>query len=145
MRITIKTKNMELTDSISYYIEKKVQPLAKFLEKIAPNEDDLNPIEERKERIEAFIDVGKESSKGLFFAKAQINVPGKNLLIAKVTSGKLDEAIDSMKDELQRLAVAYKEKPFAVKKRNVKEAKKDIKLTEEARLNKGSRLRQEGL
>lgn len=138
---------MELTDSISDYIEKKIQPLGKFLEKIIPDEEDLanNPIEERKERVEAFIDVGKESTKGLYFAKAQINIPGKNLLITKVTSSKLDEAIDAIKDELQRLIVSYKEKSFAVKKRNVKEAKKDIKLAEEARLNRGSRQRQEGL
>jgi len=146
MKITITSKKIELTDAIKEYVEKKILSLEKFLSRFFKYSD--NPIEQRKERVEIFVEIGRESGGtkiSSFYSKAQIDISGKKVLIVKSQSGKLNEAIDQMKDELQRNIIDYKDKPASLKERNVKKIKKDLNLSKDARLNRKGRLREEGL
>ena len=103
MNTIIKSPNIEVTEAIKLYIEKKMnsleRPLTSFL-----NEEDVqeNPIESRKDRIEVIWEIGTESTgskKGLFFCKVIISIPGKNNdIIARAISGDLYSAIDEVKD-----------------------------------------------
>jgi len=147
MKIIITSKNIKLTEAIKEYVEKKVLSLEKFLTRFLVD-DDSNPIEQRKGRVDIFVEVGRESGGtkiGTFYSKAQVDIPGKSVLIAKSESGKLNEAIDQMKDDLQRIIVDYKDKPSALRERNVKRVKKDLNLSADARFNRKGRLREEGL
>lgn len=74
MKINIKSPNITVTDAIRNYIENKTKtferPIISFLAET--EEIERYPIEERKRRVEAFWEVGSESSgikKGLFFCK----------------------------------------------------------------------------
>jgi ribosomal subunit interface protein len=98
MRITeIKGTNMELTEAIKQYLDKRLGSLANICEKYSP--------------CDVAIEVGKTSQhhqKGnVFFAEFNLTIPGETL---RATSTKEDlyEAIDDAKDELKRQLVDRK-------------------------------------
>jgi ribosomal subunit interface protein len=148
MRIITKATNISLNDSISEYIEKKIGPLEKFITDFLPNKKDLeNPIEDRKGRVEFFIDVGKESAgsnKGLFFAKAKIIIPGEKIIIATARSNDLREAINILKDELYPQLITVKERIVSITERKVRKVKRESNLDEAARFYRKGRIRDEG-
>ncbi len=132
MKMTIKSPNIDVSEAIETYINMKTgtieRPIAKFM---ADKEDiEKNPIEERKRRIEAFWEVGTQSSgikKGLFYCKVQISMPGKSRHIkAEVTSSDLYEAIDEVKDIVISQIVETKDKPTDIKRRSVRKVKRDL-------------------
>lgn len=97
MNIIIKATNIELTSNIKEYIEKKINSLDKYFNNI----------------IEARVEIGansKRCQKGeIFFAEANIKVPGKLLRVVK-TEKKLFKAIDKTKDHLRVILHRHKEK-----------------------------------
>jgi putative sigma-54 modulation protein len=100
MRITeIKGTNMELTEAIKQYVDKKLGSLDKLTEKYSP--------------CDAAVEVGKTSQhhqKGeVFYAEFNLNIPGTNLR-ATSTKDDLYAAIDDAKDELKRQLVDRKER-----------------------------------
>ena len=149
MKITIKATNINLNASVSEYVNKKIEPLHKFVSDFLPQEKDLeNPIESRKGRAEFFIDVGKESAgsnKGLFFSKARVVLPGEKTIIAKSRSNNLREAIDILKDELYHQLMTVKERMSSITERKTRKMKKDFNLDESARFYRKGRIREEGL
>ena len=149
MRIIIKATNITLNDSISDYVNKKIGPLEKFIRDSLPKGKDLeNPIENRKGRVEFFIDVGKESAgsnKGLFFSKARVVIPGEKTIMASSRSGDLREAIDVLKDELYPQLMTVKERMTSITERKVRKAKRESNLDEGARFYRKGRIREEGL
>ncbi len=111
-------------------------------------EDVENPVEERKGRVGFFVDVGKESAgsnKGLFFSKARIVIPGEKTVVAESRSNDLRKAIDDLKDELYVQLASVKKRTVSITERKVREAKKDIKLSESARFYRKGRIKDEGL
>lgn len=123
MKIIIKTKNLELTDFLDQYINKKIGTLEKFLK----NFKDLN------NNIfipEIFVEIEKETRhhrKGdLFVAKTQIILPNKSL-IAKAKGDDLLLAIVKVKDELQEEIKKYKSKKIDLKIKNKRIAKEILK------------------
>ncbi|MFZ2681989.1 MAG: ribosome-associated translation inhibitor RaiA [Patescibacteria group bacterium] len=98
MRITeIKGTNMELTEAIKAYVEKRLSSLDKLTEKYSP--------------CDAAVEVGKTSQhhqKGeVFFAEFNLTIPGETLR-ATSTQEDLYAAIDVAKDELRRQIVDRK-------------------------------------
>jgi len=88
MKIIIEAKNLELTQGLKDFIENKFQSLEKHL--IAD--------------AEVFVEIEKETMhhhKGkIFFAKAQVELPGK-MLIARSEQDDMYKAIIGAKDELK--------------------------------------------
>lgn len=105
MRITIKAKNLELTEELQNFIEEKIGSLKKFI-KILKGETG-----ECKTLAEAFVEVEKETmhhKKGkIFKAEAQINLPGK-ILMAQARAEDLSSAVVKLKDALQQEIKKYK-------------------------------------
>ena len=105
MRITIKAKNLELTEELQNFIEEKIGSLKKFV-KILKEERG-----EGKTLAEAFVEVEKETrhhKKGkIFKAEAQISLPGK-ILMAQARGEDLYSAVVKLKDELQQEIKKYK-------------------------------------
>ena len=119
MKIIIKTKNLELTESLSEYIEKKLFSLKKFL-------DILKKDEQRKTLSEVFVDIEKETKhhrKGdIFLAEALINLPGKKI-IAKAKQDDLYKSINEIKTELAKEIKKYKLKMTEIKRREQRKVK----------------------
>ena len=119
MKIIIKTKNLELTESLSKYIEKKLFSLKKFL-------DIFKKDEQRKTLSEVFVDIEKETKhhrKGdIFLAEALINLPGKKI-IAKAKQDDLYKSINEIKTELAEEIKKYKLKMTEIKRREQRKVK----------------------
>lgn len=97
--IEIKGTNMELTEAIRDYAEKRLAALAPMCEKYSP--------------CDVAVDVGKTSNhhnKGeVFYAEFNLTIPGA-LLRATVTRDDLYAAIDECRDDLRRQLVDRKER-----------------------------------
>lgn len=104
MKITIKGTNIKLSDSIYDYIEKKLNPLEKF----APT-------------MECWVEVERmrkgDRSGDVFRAEAQIKLPRASGVRAESKNSDLLQAIDTVKDELQRQLKRYKEKQITQRRR----------------------------
>ena len=100
MRITIKATNLDLTPTIKKAIEEKIGTLDRFI-------PDINM------PLDSFVEVALETrhhQKGnIYYAEASIKVPGK-VLRSEAREKNIYKAINTVKDELQRLLKKYKEK-----------------------------------
>ncbi len=125
MRITIEAAGTELTPALKTFIESKLRTLGKLIEKLEGNSE-----------AEIVIDVSrttKHHHKGLVF-KAVGNLKlGKTLLRAEANGEGVRVAVDVLKDELKREIVGFKEKFSVLSKRGARSAKKDIRLSKDAR------------
>ncbi len=114
MNIIIKTKNLQLNDSLEKFIHEKIGKLEKFLH--ADNQ-------------EVFVEIEKESQhhkKGeVFCAEAIITLPGKKI-IAKATSDDLGKAVTEVKEELEIEIKKYKLKKIELSRREAKKSRKEI-------------------
>ncbi|MBI1888575.1 MAG: ribosome-associated translation inhibitor RaiA [Candidatus Spechtbacteria bacterium] len=99
MKLTIKGTNIKLTDSIREYIDKKIGGLEKFA---------------RAPSTECWVEVERTTyhhqSGDIFRAEAQIRLPGASSIRAEASEWDLHQAIDKVKDELQRQLKRYKRK-----------------------------------
>lgn len=88
MQINITGKNIDLTDAIKDYVDKKINSLEKFYDKI----------------VRGQVVVGKENQhhiKGnVFFCEVKLEVPGKDLFVTK-NEADLYKAIDKVRDHLE--------------------------------------------
>lgn len=109
MKITIKTKNFEITEGLQNFIDKKIGSLKKFIDIF--REDVQSPKGLGKALVEVLVELEKETNhhkKGeIFSTKVQINLPGKNL-IASSNSEDLFKAIGEVRDELEKEIEKYK-------------------------------------
>lgn len=100
MRITeIKGTNMELTEAIKQYVDRRLSALVDICAKYSP--------------CDVAVEVGKTSQhhqKGdVFYAELNMSIPG-GMLRATSTKDDLYAAIDDAKDELKRQLVDRKER-----------------------------------
>ncbi len=113
MNITIKVKNIELTDAIKKYAEKKALSLQKF-------------IHEKTENILAELELGKVShhhkSGNIFRAEAHISFTGKEIYVV-AEKDDLYASIDEMRDKAERECVVLKEKKKTTGKRKSAQGK----------------------
>ncbi len=100
MKVTIKATNLELTPAIKKAIEEKIATLDKF-------------ISHTDTSVEVFFEVAIETrhrKKGkIYYAEADIKVSGK-IIRSEAREENIYKAINTVKDELQRLLKKRKEK-----------------------------------
>ena len=99
MQIRIKATNLELTDAIRDYFQKKMDMVEKYLGDIKATNCDVE-IEKA---------VGGQHKGQIFRAEVNLAVPGKLLRVEK-TESDLYKAIDKVKDHLELVIKKYKEK-----------------------------------
>lgn len=114
MWISIKTKNLTLSDSLEAYVKEKFSPLEKFVSVL--------------NAAELFVELEKETKhhrKGeVFVAEALVHLPGKDLVsIAK--SDDLFKAIVEAKDELKLEIEKYKNKKIDKTRRGQRKAQQE--------------------
>ena len=112
MNIIIKTKNLELTDSLRAYNNKRIDGLKKFID---VSEDSL--------------EIQKETNhhrKGdIFKAEAAIAVPGK-MLVAQAQGDDLGKAVTKVRDELKQEIKKYKVKKIELPRRAAKKSRDQV-------------------
>lgn len=100
MKVTIKATNLDLTPEIKKAIEEKIATLDKFISHIGTS-------------VEAFVEVSiltRHHKKGkIYYAEVNIKVPGK-IIRSEAKEDNIYQAINTVKDELQRSLKKYKEK-----------------------------------
>lgn len=119
MKIIIKTKNLELTEDLRDFIEKKIIGLKKFV-------DVLKKEENKNTLAEVFVEVEKETShhnKGqIFRSEARILLPGKKIM-AQAAGDDLLLTIAEIKDKLQQEIKKYKFKSIDKNRRQQRKTK----------------------
>lgn len=124
MKITTKTKNVDLTDELKHFIETRIGGLKKFINVLK----DESP-EKGKTLAEVLVEVEKETEhhkKGkIFLVKARITLPGKSL-IAQYKADDLLKAVRGVKDELKMEIEKYKFKNIDKHRREQRKAKREI-------------------
>jgi ribosomal subunit interface protein len=124
MKINIRTKNIELNDTLRTFIEEKIGSLKRFIPKV-----DI-PSEKGRAVIEVNFEVErttKHHHKGnIFRAEANFFLGGKDLR-AEATSNDLKKAIVIVKDELQRSLSGHKNKNKDLFRKKLRELKNKLR------------------
>ncbi len=114
MKFSVKTTNLELTPDISSHIERTINSLDKF-------------IEITDSVIQAWVEVGKISehhkSGKIYRAEFQIRLSGK-LIHSEAIAKTIFQAINEVRDEVQRELKQYKTKKMTEQKSGVRKLKK---------------------
>lgn len=107
MKINITAVRMDLTPSISDYVEKKILSL----DKMVPPEDTSALVH---------VEVGRETRHhqqgDIFYAKAQMHVAGADIM-GDERAETLYAAIDSLRDELVKQLTSYKDKQITMRRK----------------------------
>lgn len=144
MKIIIKTKNIKLTKNSQKYINDKINSLEKFSRIFQQNQKYFF----KKTGIVIRIEIGKETlhhKKGnIFFVKCQMKLLDK-ILRAEVVSKNLREAVNEVKNILQKELKQYKEKLTSKNLRKARILKKSFHLSSQARFWRKGRIREEGI
>lgn len=99
MQLVIKGKNLEISDALRHYVEKKTARLSRFL-------NDLMTI-----TVELAVEKTKNAEKRQI---AQITAnDGGTILRAEVRAADMFAAVDSVVDKLERQITAYKERLYS--------------------------------
>jgi len=143
MKITIKATKIELNPEIKKFIEEQINSLEKFAKGIFGEKYYDGFFGKGKPRAEARVEVkGKE--RGYYYVECNLNFP-KKLIRSESLKKDLKTAIYEMKDELQREIKEYKEKFFAKVKRGARKLKRELKISEAAKIKEGKRVLKEGI
>lgn len=116
MQVIIKTRNVELTDSLEGLINKRMAGLKRLVKNF-------------QESSELLVEVEKETKhhrKGdIFGAEAMINLPGTKL-VTRAHGENLSKVITEVKNELEREIRKYKTKIIELPRRKYRKVKKEI-------------------
>ena len=114
MNINIKTKNIELVDSLNEYVNKRLSGIEKFLK-------DSDTV--------VFVEIGKTTNhhKNGDVYKADIVIGGDKQFFASCETDDLYKAIDEAKEELNRKFTSHKDKKQTLFKRGASSVKKMMK------------------
>ncbi|MFC1663881.1 ribosome hibernation-promoting factor, HPF/YfiA family [Patescibacteria group bacterium] len=106
MKFSLKTTNLELTPDIYGHLEKTINSLDKFIE----NVDSV---------VQAWVEIGRISqhhrSGKIYRVEVQIRLPGKSVR-SEAVAKTIFQAINEVKDKLQRELKQYKGKNSRTKK-----------------------------
>ncbi len=134
MKITIRGTNIQLSDSIYKYIQKKIGGLDKFTQGIGEPLDKLGA--KGNPPYECWVEVERTTkhhqSGDIFRAEIQIRLPGVEGVRTESTQWDLYQAIDEAKDEMQRRLKKYKRKQGAKQKSEARKAKDMTRFSEAA-------------
>ena len=122
MQITIKGKNLEVTENLESFIQKKIGGLRKFLKAF---EGHSLPVAGERGLFDTFIEVKKETMhhrKGdIFRAEGKIYAPGTSIF-AKAHGEDVIKVIGELRDELENEIRRYKTKTVEFPRRQAKKA-----------------------
>lgn len=137
MRITIRQNNLEITPALNIYIETKLlKPLRRLLKSHPGRELPILDLE--------FGRATRHHHKGkIYHAEATLSLDGK-VLRAEVDEENIRAACDLLEEELKKEVLNYKNKIFALHKREARRVKKDLRLDPVARMYRQGRIRDEG-
>ncbi len=137
MRVTIRKKGLDLTDTLREYIERKiVQPVQKRLQGLDKTDSPILDIEVAR--------TTHHHHKGMVYSvSASLTLKDKPIR-AEAVDTDIHAACDALENELTREIVAYKGKALALLKRMARRAKKDLHFATAARLFRKGRIRNEG-
>jgi len=124
MRVIIKTKNIELTDSLEDLINKRFMGLSKLISVFHEEEALIN---KGKTLAEVFFEVEKitHHRKGdVFSAEAEVHLPGKKLM-AKSHGDDLKKVITEVRNELEGEIKKHKAKVIDLPRRKYRKAKQE--------------------
>lgn len=123
MHIIITVKNLEQSEMLNVFIEKKFEGLKKYIN-VLKREDEIG-----KTLAEVFVEVEKETKhhrKGeIFLVKTQVVLPGRSLM-AEATGEDLFSTIIKAKDELKGEIEKYKFKKIDKTRREQRKFKEKI-------------------
>ena len=143
MRVTIKATKIKLTPEIKEFVEKEINSLEKFAEKIFGEKYEEGFFGKFKSKVEARVEIkGKE--RGFYYAECNLIFP-KKIIRAEALKKDLKSAIYEIKSELEREIKEYKGKFFARMKRGARKLKRELKVAEGAKIKEGKRVLQEGI
>ena len=115
MKVIITSKNLELSNSLKTFTEKKFAVLKKLI-RVDEDGDEF-----KKDLIEIFVEVERETThhrKGdVLSVKAQMNVPGKKSLFVKAKGDNISSLVVKAKDLLKREIEKYKFKSVKKKRK----------------------------
>ncbi len=113
MIVTIKTKNLEQSEALNTFVEKKFETIQKF-------------VDDDKMLTEVFVEIEKETKhhkKGdIFLVKAQVILLGKSLM-AEANGDDLFVAVGKAKDELKNEIEKYKIKKIDKTRRQARKSR----------------------
>lgn len=136
MRITIRQKDVEITDALREYIARKiVQPAERLLKRAGPDDMPILDIEIAR--------TTRHHHKGTIYRASATLTLGKAILRAGAEDEDAHAACDAIEEELKREILTHKEKSRAMVKRGARKAKRESRYTEIARIPDGSRVREE--
>ena len=122
MRVTIRQKNLEITDALRVYIETKIIKTVRQL--LGSAADDL-PILDLE-----FMRTTEHHRKGkVYHAEANLSL-GKTRLRAEVDDEDMRSACDLLEEELRREITTFKNKRRTLAKRGGRKIKKEIQQGE---------------
>jgi ribosomal subunit interface protein len=139
MRIIIKETKIKLTPEIKEFIETQINSLEKFTKGFL--KENQSRLKKTKPKIEARVEI-KEKERGFYYVECNLNLLGK-VLRAESLQKNLKFAIYEVKDELQREIGKYKEKFVAKFKRGARKLKRELKISEAAKVKEGKRILKE--
>jgi ribosomal subunit interface protein len=143
MKITIKATKIELTPEIKKFLEDQINSLERFAKGIFGEKYYDGFFGKGKSKAEARVEIrGKE--RGFYYVECNLNFPQK-LIRAESLKKDLKSAIYEVKDELKREIKEYREKFFAKFKRGARKLKRELKVSEAAKIKEGKRVLREGI
>jgi ribosomal subunit interface protein len=143
MKITIKATKIKLTPEIKEFVEEQINSLEKFAKGIFGEKYYDGFFGKGKPKAEARVEIkGKE--RGFYYVECNLNFP-KRLIRAESLKKDLKSAIYEVKDELQREIKEYREKLFAKFKRGARKLKRELRVSEAAKIKEGKRVLREGI
>ena len=125
MQLIIKTKNLELTDSLEDLINQRFMGLNKFISILHGEELQIT---KGKTLAEVFFEIEKvmHHKKGdVYSAEAEIRLPGKKLM-ARSHGDDLKKVITEVRNELEREIKKHKSKTIDLPRRKYRKVKQDI-------------------
>ena len=126
MKIITSTKNLDLTEGLQNFVEKKISSIKKFIDILKEETP-----KKGKTLAEIFVEVEKETEhhkKGkIFLVKTQVVLPGKSLE-AWYRADDLFKAIVGAKNELKMEIEKYKFKKIDKNRRQQRKSKTELKI-----------------
>jgi ribosomal subunit interface protein len=143
MKITIKATKIKLTPEIKKFLEEQINSLEKFAKGTFGEKYYDGFFGKGKPKAEARVEIrGKE--RGFYYVECNLNFPNR-LIRAESLKKDLKSAIYEVKDELQREIKEYREKFFAKFKRGARKLKRELRVSEAAKIKEGKRVLREGI
>lgn len=130
MRVTLRSKNLEITPSLAEYIERKIlKPSRKFLQDEVRSGLPVLDLE--------FSRITKHHKKGkVYYAEANLSL-GKKVFRAEVYGYDIREVCDLLEEELERGIKKIKGKASAQYKRGARRIKRDTRYAADTEIKPG--------